>query len=288
MFISKSLLIIILLFCSIIPLYSDNSKIKKYLLFKKNNKLGLAIYKYVKTSKLPFKTIGHSVLGYDISMYKRGNRGDLTVIFAGFHGDEPVGCQLVIRLVEYLHYRRKDIFKKHRVIFIPIVNPDGLFKAIRTNIRGVDINRNFPTKNWRPTSKKSKYHPGSSPASEPETKIILDLLKKYPPDKIVTIHSPLYMINYDGPAKPLAQLMSKLSGYRLSADIGYPTPGSFGTYYGSERNIPVVNIELPYITINRAWRDNYKALITAITYPIKKKSLHNPKIKKSKLSPIKR
>ena len=30
----------------------------------------------------------------------------------------------------------------------------------------------------------------------------------------------------------------------VKKDIGYPTPGSFGTYAGIERNIPIITIEL--------------------------------------------
>ena len=33
-------------------------------------------------------------------------------------------------------------------------------------------------------------------------------------------------------------------GYPVESDIGYPTPGSFGTYCGVERNIPTLTIEV--------------------------------------------
>ena len=63
-------------------------------------------------------------------------------------------------------------------------------------------------------------------------------------DAIVTIHAPYKIINYDGPALELAQKISSILNYPVESDIGYPTPGSFGTYCGVERQIPVITIEI--------------------------------------------
>ena len=38
--------------------------------------------------------------------------------------------------------------KANTPLFIPCLNPDGMSKNTRTNSNGVDLNRNFPTKNW--------------------------------------------------------------------------------------------------------------------------------------------
>ena len=38
---------------------------------------------------------------------------------------------------------------------------------------------------------------------------------------------------------------SQITGYKVEESIGYPTPGSFGTYCGIERNIPTITLELP-------------------------------------------
>ena len=52
------------------------------------------------------------------------------------------------------------------------------------------------------------------------------------------------MVNYDGPAKEIAQKISQIINYPAEESIGYPTPGSFGTYCGVERNIPTITLEL--------------------------------------------
>ena len=51
-------------------------------------------------------------------------------------------------------------------------------------------------------------------------------------------------MNYDGDALQYAEKISEIINYPVQPDIGYPTPGSFGTYCGVERNIPTVTLEL--------------------------------------------
>ena len=94
----------------------------------------------------------------------------------------------------------------------------------------------------------------------------MDLVEQHKPDRIVSIHAPLEVVNYDGPARALAERMSVHNGYPVSGDIGYPTPGSFGNYAGVERNIPTITLELPRGGFDAMWEPNKKALLEAITY----------------------
>jgi protein MpaA len=107
----------------------------------------------------------------------------------------------------------------------------------------VDINRNFPTKNWE-LGERDKYFGGTSPSSEIETKFLVKVLEDYNPILILTLHTPYKVVNYDGPAKEVAELISKIMNYPVEESIGYPTPGSFGTYAGIEKNLPVITLEL--------------------------------------------
>ena len=107
----------------------------------------------------------------------------------------------------------------------------------------MDLNRNFPTKNWQ-KSARGDYFGGDMPNSEEETRFLVNLIEDNSFDAIVTIHAPYKIINYDGPALELAQKISSILNYPVESDIGYPTPGSFGTYCGVERQIPVITIEI--------------------------------------------
>ncbi len=155
-----------------------------------------------------------------------------------FHGEEPQGEYAINR---YLQENNLDNLKNN-LFFIPCLNPWGKERGIRTNKNDVDLNRNFPTKNWKLTAK-DEYYSGDSPASEVETKFMIQLLDELKPDAILSLHAPLKCVNYDGPAEHLAKKIANFCNYPVEADLGYPTPGSFGTYCGIERNIPIVTLE---------------------------------------------
>ena len=143
----------------------------------------------------------------------------------------------------------KSLISRRGLLFIPCLNPDGMQLGTRTNANGVDLNRNFPTKNWGEDTSAAGDNPldyfgGKSAGSEIETQFVIDIIEEYKPSKILTLHAPYKVVNYDGPAKDWAEEISAIIDYPVEASIGYPTPGSFGTYCGIERNIPTITLEL--------------------------------------------
>lgn len=199
---------------------------------------------------------------------------DVTVVMCGVHGDEITPVKFCFDLMYYLRdiYSDKDKLSKseftNKVVLIsPLVNPDSYFKdrPTRVNAHGVDPNRNFPTNDWQKEARKlwltklrkdKRKNPGTRPMSEPEVVFQVNLIKRYNPDKIVSVHSPLTLLDYDGPsiaanngldgvkAHELLNQMSKdASGYNIK---DYPFfPGSLGNWAGQERNIPTYTLELP-------------------------------------------
>ena len=164
------------------------------------------------------------------------NDSDKKILIIGvFHGDEPQGEFFINSYLQ-----KSPQIGKNSIYFIPKLNPSGT----RKNPNGIDLNRNFPTKNWELGEKNSDYFGGTSPNSEIETQFLVDLIDKNNFSAIITIHAPYKTINYDGPAQSLAQKISEIIGYPTSSDIGYPTPGSFGTYCGVEKQIPAITIEI--------------------------------------------
>jgi protein MpaA len=120
----------------------------------------------------------------------------------------------------------------------------------RVNANKVDLNRNWPTQNWRENTETpgSPYFGGPVAASEPETRALMGLMDQLQPRVIVSIHSPYRVVNFDGPQPQtlqLAEAMAARNGYPVTASIGYPTPGSFGNWAGVERQIPTITLELP-------------------------------------------
>lgn len=164
------------------------------------------------------------------------------LIVGVFHGDEPQGKYLIDK-----YLKEKNI--KEGILFVPCLNPDGMKKNTRVNANEVDLNRNFPTQNFGQDGSSagenaSDYYGGKFGASERETQFLIDTIDKYTPKAIITLHAPYKIVNFDGPAQELANKISDIIKYPVEASIGYPTPGSFGTYCGVERNIPTITLEL--------------------------------------------
>ena len=172
--------------------------------------------------------------GHEICLTGNENHSN-TLVIGVFHGDEPQGKFLI---EEYIKQNPQSY-----LLFIPCLNPDGLQLNQRTNSNGVDLNRNFPTKNWV-LGEKDQFFGGHEPASEIETQFLIDTINEFMPDIILTLHAPYKVVNYDGPAKGLAEEISQIINYPVEENIGYPTPGSFGTYAGIERNIKTITLEL--------------------------------------------
>lgn len=181
---------------------------------------------------------------------------DKTVLIIGvFHGEEPQGEYLI---KEFLKTDLSAI--KNKLLIVPCLNPDGKSVNKRQNANKIDLNRNFPTKNWKVTDN-PEYFGGNKPNSEIETQFMVHILNSYKIDAILSIHAPFKIVNYDGPANELAQKISEITGYPVQADIGYPTPGSFGNYAGVERQIPTITLELPEDETNeQLWITNRPVL----------------------------
>jgi protein MpaA len=188
-----------------------------------------------------------------------GNSAGNCILFIGcVHGDELPTAYLMFRLIHYI----KDnpaLFKDKCIVIAPLLNPDGFLSAppTRVNASGVDINRNFPTKDWQAKAirqwiakgKNNRYYPGAKPASEQETLFQMALIKRFKPQKILSVHSPLNFFDYDGPSSDLNSFEQWME--QICKETNHPLkkfgyfPGSLGNYAGHERNIFTLTLELP-------------------------------------------
>ena len=220
----------------------------------------------------PFMIARRIVLGFSVQRrairaFVGGDGCEGTIVFGGFHGDEPKSVTLARNLVEWL--TSDDAGSRYPPwVIIPLVNPDGYAVRRRRNARSIDINRNFPTVNFEAGDRRSRMFGGDSSASEPETRAVMRAIERFAPRRIVTVHSinrGRFCNNFDGPGRRLAVAMARLNGYPIRASIGYPTPGSFGAWAGVERNIATVTLELPsHHSPRRCREDNRQALLRVV------------------------
>lgn len=210
--------------------------------------------------------VGRSRRDRPIEAWDFGGDGPTVLVIGGIHGDEPTSATVTRDLLDELR-RRPELTQGARVVIVPESNPDGLAAGTRANERGVDLNRNFPARNWRRAPGRSLRR-GDAPASEPETLAVLDVIARTRPALIVAIHSiggGRHCNNYDGPARHFAEAMTEKNGYPTRASIGYPTPGSLGSWAGIDLGIPTITLELPrerHAVL--AWRENREALVALL------------------------
>jgi protein MpaA len=233
---------------------------------------------------------GYSVQGRPLVYAEFGDpkAENTTLILSTVHGDEITPLYLGLQLAQWLKERQGELIKT-RVIIAPLVNPDGFFRKPKTrmNARGVDVNRNFPTKDWHRLALaawKKKYHsnprrfPGNEPMSEPETQFQEELIRKLRPQKILSIHSPLNFLDYDGPSKvALSEFPSEYTRVceqlkrRLRASSSGFFPGSLGNFAGRELGIPTLTLELPSADPNKAdiyWKKFSQGIRTMIQFTV--------------------
>lgn len=208
-----------------------------------------------------------SVQGRAIEMVRFG-RGDRPVmVLAAIHGNEPTSETVARRLVEHLRHG-PAVTATTAVVVIPVANPDGLAAGTRTNANKVDLNRNFPASNWsaRPRGRGRNSYGGAASGTEPETNALRYTIESLRPRLIISVHSMDQPCNnYDGPAEGVAKLMSRHNGYPAVPTIGYPTPGSMGSWAGVDRQIPMITLELPRrLAGEHAWAENRDAILAAI------------------------
>ncbi len=187
------------------------------------------------------------------------------LFIGGIHGDEYSSVSVTFKWLNTLNKHHSGAYDWH---FLPLANPDGLLqsRSSRVNQNKVDLNRNFipapdfpePLAHWKKKAReRSRYYPGEAPLSEPESRVIHQLIEEYRPDIVVSVHAPHGILDFDGsnlqPPKKLGPLhLRQLGTY----------PGSLGNYAWFVKRIPVMTIELEHagimpanLDIERMWTD---------------------------------
>lgn len=189
---------------------------------------------------------GTSVEGVPLTVFLPENEKAELLILAAIHGDET---ETTVVVSEALRCLPQGALKAAVILS---GNPDGVLRGTRGNARGVDLNRNFPTSNWSPDPVfyKSRANDardialttGERPASEPETAALIALIDELNPRAVVSLHSALACIDDSG-ASHLGRQLADRCNLPFLTEIGYPTPGSMGTW-ASERKLNLVTLEL--------------------------------------------
>jgi protein MpaA len=233
--------------------------------------------------------VGKSIDGRPIHCEVYGNGPDVLMIIATIHGNEAAGTPLVAKFAEWLIAHPEELAGR-TVVIIPVANPDGYAAGKRFNAHEVDLNRNYPADNWGVPQDKvghdpkegqtsphgntfahgSSFKPGHTPLSEPESRILMQLICRYFPNRIISIHQPVACIDYDGPAAELAATMAAkcpLPVRKLGS-----RPGSLGSFVGNTLERPIITWELPEdagMDGDVLWKTYGESLVAALRFESK-------------------
>lgn len=179
-------------------------------------------------------TIGASVTGQPIQVYRLGTGPRSVVIVGAIHGNEASTATLVHDLINHfatiLHLLPPDA----SLYLIPTLNPDGLRNNSRYNARGVDLNRNWDSGDWQPDTTDSSGTivgaGGTAPFSEPEAGALaawlLDLQRRSS-GRVITL---VYHSQYPPSGLVIPGSAGATITQPFAAGVGYATSASFSAY----------------------------------------------------------
>ncbi|NIM48059.1 MAG: murein tripeptide amidase MpaA [Gemmatimonadales bacterium] len=211
-------------------------------------------------------TYGRSRLGLPLEVWRP--RGDCKLLlFGGIHGEEPETTFALSRALRQLSE------SSPQCAAVLAANPDGLIRGTRGNACGVDLNRNFPASDWQPNPVTHRstlddpsdvvLSPGEQPGSEPETTALMGLIEELKPNAVIALHAPLACIDEQSET-PLGTWLAERTGLPHQSGVGYPTPGSFGSW-GAEQGIAVVTYEFPLTSTDELVREHVPVLVELLT-----------------------
>ena len=181
---------------------------------------------------------GRSHLGLPLEVWRPSGKCRL-LLFAGLHGEEPETVYALSRALRQLTARPKDC------AVVLAANPDGLIRGTRANARGVDLNRNFPSKTWVNQGKGTRYWSGPRPASEPETRAIVRFFSKLKPQTIISLHQPLASVDFSGGDEDVTLWLSRNLDLPKS-HIHISGGGTMSSWYNAAFPLQTaVSVELP-------------------------------------------
>lgn len=206
-------------------------------------------------------TIGRSRMGRAIELLSFGTGEAAAVFTAAHHGNEWITAAALRAYIERLaadyaagDARAREIFRRARLLFIPLVNPDGADIASggispaharriaarypelpypsgwKADAAGVDLNLQYPAgweeareikfaQGWRSCAPRD--YVGRAPLCAPESRALYDFTRRARPKCALALHTQGEVIywQYKGAAPPgaeaLAMKLAAASGYAL-------------------------------------------------------------------------
>lgn len=197
-------------------------------------------------SAVEWFVIGKSIEGKIIKCYKvTSNKvmNSKVVIVGGIHGNEVGTVKLASKIVNHF-WRIRDKLNVELFV-IPCLNPDGYYQALndpdywhrgkvgRFNANNVDLNRNFPTRDFKQRSvwqygkdysQSREVYCGKYGGSEPETKSLIEFIQNQNIENLIMLHNigkDVIINENDEVAKKWAGIYYKYAKFNIKYSLGF-------------------------------------------------------------------
>ncbi len=230
----------------------------------------------LKMPGVPYFSIGKSIAGRDLYVFKLGNGEKQIFLNGAHHGTEWLTAPCLVRFafdlqetfrkrIRLCGFNTTALLKQATIHILPMVNPDGIEiarfnpeKLWQSNARGVDLNHNYDAgferykileKQHNITAGNTRYS-GQFPESEPETKAVCTYVRENPMDLCVALHSQGEVIYYEYEdltppcAKAICKALSRASGYLPDHTSGFASYGGFKDWFIKEFRKPAFTVEI--------------------------------------------
>lgn len=181
-----------------------------------------------RTSRTAFKSsLGISKKGFSIeTFYFPGKNGKRALVIGGMHGSELSSIEIAKTLVKQLQQNNTS---EYDVLIIPCLFPDNALAAMSdpqsigsihnigryTHNSGVDPNRQMPSLGKPFIAHQTKDH--LEREIEYENQLLLDLISKFRPDRIVNIHAIRNLSNAGIYADPRTDSKGRALGFETDS-----------------------------------------------------------------------
>ena len=242
-------------------------------------------------------SIGRSVMGRELYYVRLGRGANEVSYNASHHANESITTPLLMKFIEnysraysaggsILGYNIRQLFDLTSIYIVPLVNPDGvdlvaywpnysdpaftraaqlnrtglpLPSVWKANIRGVDLNLNYPAEWEREkqeeieqgiTSPGPRDYGGEAPLSEPESRAMVDFSRAHNFRLVIAYHTQGEVIywqfeNYAPPrALTIANQFAAISGYAVEAGTAEAAYAGYKDWFLQEYRRPGYTIEV--------------------------------------------
>jgi hypothetical protein len=188
--------------------------------------------------------IGSSIRGKPIEAATFGTGTRRIYVIAGIAGDETEGPRLAPQLPDEL--LAISGLSDVTIRIVRNMNPDGAGAKTRANIRGVDLSRNWPSKDFHADATS-----GSRAASELETNAVFADMTKFKPDLVIALRSSsrgASEVRFEGPGLLSGQAFVRGARqqdpkWRLVPPSETSLPGSIESLVGRDWKKPILSVE---------------------------------------------